>query len=317
MIRKFFATQFVITLIIFVIPASVILHVTRTFLNPDFYEINAETLIQPAITGNISSTFIKQNPEVEKYLVKEEIEEELNLLFSENWIQQTSKNIFSQIVDFERGNKITIPLKQIKSGIPELAERISLKIVKKIPACSLKERPKYQSNTIPDCIPKTVDESELAEEISKNMNQSILEYMPNEIIIGGEESEPAIILLQKAILYRDYIQIAIVGIFILFLISIAILVSASVTSILNWESITLFLCTLMLLLEIITLQKTSIIFQKLQIQLPSDITNMIDKEAALITNHFIVIGEILMATALLCIVSSIFIGLRNKHHDQE
>lgn len=315
MIRKFFAVNFVITLVTLIIPASLLLHITRTYLNPDFYEVNSKTLIQPAITENISSQLIKQNPEIEKFLVKEEITEELNLLFSENWIKKTSKDIFSQIENFKKGDKITISLKQIKSGMPELTEKISLKIVKKLPVCTAKETLKYQiqQDTIPDCIPKTVDQSELAKEISKNINQSNLEYIPNEITIGESENEFIITFFQKTIVYRDYIQIAIIGIFVLFLFSIAVLINHPITSILNWESVTLFLCTLVLLLEIIAFQKTDIIFKKLHIGVSSDIMNLINKEITLITNQFIVIGEILTAMALLCIVSSIFISIKRKY----
>lgn len=173
MIRKFFASIFVVLFLTISVFAILIFSLDKTFLNPDFYKENLLEGLYDASVSVATERLLQPDLPISKYYVSSDLSAYIKELLPFDIFSKEVSSFIDRLIewDFMSNESLTIPisLAEIKSRVSEVAPKLIDDLFVRVPKCGPSVN--ATSGPIPDCIPANM---------SKNQ---IVSYM-NEMIYG-------------------------------------------------------------------------------------------------------------------------------------
>lgn len=128
-LRKTIALIFLLLLVFVTIPVALLTAITRTYLNPNFYETTRfrETVYE-AVTQEFAERILSKSPEIKLYFNIEEIDAMLQQAVTPETVNETIDDVFEQLASEPFPERVTISTTEIRKNIPEIIETLSTKV---------------------------------------------------------------------------------------------------------------------------------------------------------------------------------------------
>ncbi len=214
--------------------------VSNTFLSGSFYE---EKISGDTYNFMISATvknLINENALLEKYFTEADLRREIMEVFPEDMFRNMINQLVSEMETLRQdpGKPLTLKLGTYRESLLTLAHNFSYDLFKAIPKCAQGEIPEEGADSLPTCVPESVEYNVVAAPFTEEFEKSIYAAVPEQVQIDLNATVgDGAFMMSNVFQLLDTVKLAVYATLLAILILIALLIWKPFTTVLTYEGI--------------------------------------------------------------------------------